>query len=200
MANESEMTHASAVSGPGGRAEGAGASEEAPLTTIWGEPVCLIEPGRLVHLQFRRFAGSPACSLHLRDFNARHHEIRRAGVVEVVVFHSREQALRAHHGELPFAVVADPGRWLYREFAVGSSPWAGFHPMALLAAFRGIAGAWRPRLGLHRSGRGGLPADFLIDGSGRVLACRHGSHAYDQWCVDELLALASEHRSGTDHG
>jgi hypothetical protein len=39
-------------------------------------------------------------------------------------------------------------------------------------------------------GRLGLPADFLIASDGRVLALKYGSHAYDQWSVDELLALA----------
>jgi hypothetical protein len=37
-------------------------------------------------------------------------------------------------------------------------------------------------------GRLGLPADFLIDQEGRILACKYGEHAYDQWSVDELLA------------
>ena len=36
----------------------------------------------------------------------------------------------------------------------------------------------------------GLPADFLIARDGRVLACKHGRHANDQWTVDELLAHA----------
>ena len=46
-----------------------------------------------------------------------------------------------------------------------------------------------------QGGRFGLPADFLIAQDGRVLACKYGSHAYDQWSVDELLALAGvEHQ------
>jgi hypothetical protein len=43
-------------------------------------------------------------------------------------------------------------------------------------------------------GRLGLPADFLIAPDGRVIACRYGEHAYDQWPVDELLALAARAR------
>jgi hypothetical protein len=35
----------------------------------------------------------------------------------------------------------------------------------------------------------GLPADVLIDADGRVVAVKYGEHAYDQWSVDELLAL-----------
>jgi hypothetical protein len=36
----------------------------------------------------------------------------------------------------------------------------------------------------------GLPADFLIGSDGRVLATKYGSHADDQWSVDELLDVA----------
>jgi hypothetical protein len=40
----------------------------------------------------------------------------------------------------------------------------------------------------------GLPADFLIAGDGRVLACKYGQHAADHWSVAELLALAQRSR------
>lgn len=36
----------------------------------------------------------------------------------------------------------------------------------------------------------GLPADFLINAEGKIVASRYGRHSYDQWSVDELLALA----------
>jgi peroxiredoxin len=174
MAVRRNVNHAAAtLVGAAGRPDRADRSEQAPVETIWGDPIRLIDSAGLVHLQFRRFAASSVCKLHLRDFNSRYGEIREAGVAEVVVFHSGTEALLAHHGRLPFAVVADPGRWLYREFAVDSPTWAGFR---------------------RRRGRGSLPADFLIDGSGRVLACRQGRHPNDHWSVDELLALASEHQ------
>jgi hypothetical protein len=38
-------------------------------------------------------------------------------------------------------------------------------------------------------GHMGLPADFLIDCDGRLLATKYGRHADDQWSVDELLDL-----------
>ena len=37
----------------------------------------------------------------------------------------------------------------------------------------------------------GLPADFLIAGGGRILACKYASHANDQWSVDDVLDLAN---------
>ena len=36
----------------------------------------------------------------------------------------------------------------------------------------------------------GLPGDFLIAPSGQIEAMKYGTHAYDQWSVDELIALA----------
>jgi hypothetical protein len=41
-------------------------------------------------------------------------------------------------------------------------------------------------------GRLGRPADFLIGSDGRVLACKYGAHAYDQWSVDELLTIVRD--------
>ncbi|MEE3918755.1 hypothetical protein V2I01_10735 [Micromonospora sp. BRA006-A] len=53
-----------------------------------GTGVDLPDPDRLIHLQFRRFAGCPVCNLHLRSIVRRHAEIEAAGVREVVLFHS----------------------------------------------------------------------------------------------------------------
>jgi hypothetical protein len=37
----------------------------------------------------------------------------------------------------------------------------------------------------------GLPGDFLIAPSGQIKAVKYGTHAYDQWSVDELIALGT---------
>jgi hypothetical protein len=120
-----------------------------------------------------------------------------AGVREVVLFHSTAEELRRHAADqLPFAVIADPEKRLYREFGVEAAPRALLNPRALLSIIRAIAvSVWSIARGkakppaLHQAaGRFGLPADFLIASDGRVLACHYGEHAYDQWSVDELLA------------
>ena len=36
----------------------------------------------------------------------------------------------------------------------------------------------------------GLPGDFLIAPSGQIKALKYGTHAFDQWSVDELIPLA----------
>ncbi|HEY8524126.1 MAG TPA: peroxiredoxin-like family protein [Acidimicrobiales bacterium] len=167
------------------------------LEAVTGEPVTMPDPDHLVHLQFRRFAGCPVCNLHLRSVARRHEEIAAAGVREVVVFHSTADDLRPHVAHLPFPVVADPRKRLYREFGVESSPRAVLDPRAWPAIVKGVARSLgemvRERRPLPRPGgdRLGLPGDFLVAPDGRVVAAKRGVHADDQWSVDELLAHAA---------
>ena len=170
------------------------------LATIHGEPVRIPEPHRLVHLQFRRYSGCPVCNLHLRSIAQRHEEILAAGILEIVVFHSRARTMLEFQGELPFAAIADPEKKLYAEFGVGKmSPRvaliAALSPRSWLAAGRALRRAPSLR---GAAGKGeehlGLPADFLIGPGGRVLAANYGEYVDDHWSVDELLDLAKDAR------
>ncbi|WP_084293704.1 peroxiredoxin-like family protein [Mycobacterium gastri] len=167
------------------------------LETITGQPVAVPAPRGRTHLQFRRFAGCPICSLHLHSFADRHEQLTDAGITEVVVFHSPADALRGYQTVLPFAVVADPDKVHYRRFGVQTS-WRSLASLrAWSAAVRGYRAALRHRRDPAYAGVGstdgtthlGLPADFLIDPDGRLVAVHYGRHADDQWSVDELLRI-----------
>jgi peroxiredoxin len=166
------------------------------LATLASGQVHVPDAGFLVHLQLRRYAGCPICSLHLRSFAQRHDEIVAAGVREIAVFHSSSSELRKVHTELPFAVVPDPDRRLYAELGVGTSPRAVLDPRAWAAAARAVVAraSADPTAGMS-DGSFGLPGDFLIASDGRILSAKHGVHADDQWSVDELLALVRDARS-----
>jgi hypothetical protein len=58
------------------------------LLTVDNDAIPVRDPTLSTHLQFRRFAGCPICSLHLQSVAARHREIAAAGIREVVLFHS----------------------------------------------------------------------------------------------------------------
>src|SRR5438067_2337231 len=153
------------------------------MTATTGESVTIPDSaGDLVHLQLRRFAGWPICNLHLRSIVARHDEIRSHGIREVVVFHSSAAELAKHEAELPFALIADPERELYRRLGVERGARALLSGRALRAAIagelvvfgkhstkRGALGPVKPV-----GGRFGLPADFLIAPGGRVPALKDG--------------------------
>jgi peroxiredoxin len=157
---------------------------------IHGAEVSVPGSMRWTHLQFRRFAGCPICNLHLQSFIARHNEIVDAGIREVVVFHSSDAELLPYQGRFPFDVIGDPGKALYRQYGVGSSISALLAPKALGASLKGNLRRDKPALkGLPNGGILGLPADFLVASDGSVRAVHYGTHAYDQWTVDELLGL-----------
>jgi len=169
------------------------------LCTVAGAPVAIPDPERLVHLQFRRFAGCPICNLHLHSMIRRWNEVTAANIREIVVFHSTVEEMRVHAADLPFSVIADPEKRLYIEFGVEAAPRALLDPRAWIAILRSIPFSLRasiverkPPPPTHpQGGRLGLPADFLIARDGRVLASKYGAHADDQWSVDELLSLAA---------
>jgi peroxiredoxin len=169
------------------------------IVTIAGEPVDLADGRRLTHLQFRRFAGCPVCNLHLRSFVRRQDELK-AVLREVVVFHSHKEEIAAHEGEIPFHLVADPGKALYRAYGVEAGARALLDPRAWPAILRAVAVALpdvivrrRPMPPLFPDGgRYGLPADLLVSPDGIVLAVHYGRHADDQWPVDTVLMLASQ--------
>jgi hypothetical protein len=106
---------------------------------------------------------------------------------------------------MPFPVIGDPDKTLYRRFGVEASAKAVLNPRA----WRALPVGWRHvianAVSHHRrvplplgptNGNLGLPADLLITADGSVAAVKYGVHAYDQWSVDELLDLAS----GFDRG
>jgi peroxiredoxin len=188
-----------AISGTDDKARVGDAFPALDLAAASGRLVTVPDPaGDSVHLQLRRFAGCPICNLHLRSIVARHDEIRSAGIREVVVFHSTAAELAKHEAELPFPLIADPDRALYRRLGVQRRPSSVLNPRALRAAIAGQVAALgnhstkRGALGPARptGGRLGLPAEFLIAPDGRITALKYGRHAYDQWTVDELLQYA----------
>jgi len=88
-------------------------------------------------------------------------------------------------------VVGDPDKKLYREFGVETSVFAILNPAAWPSMFKGMGLKDKPQ-GDPEGGPLGLPADLLISTDGKVVASHYGKHAYDQWSVDELLALVKK--------
>lgn len=158
------------------------------LESVTGGRIKLPDPNRLVHLQFRRFVDCPICNTHIAALRRRAAEIEAAGIKEVIVFHSSPKSIRSYQKGLPFEMVGDPTKALYKEFGVEAS-FSFLSRKALGAAVRGVA---HGHFGLRLAGGPmGLPGDFLIEPSGQIKAVKYGTHAYDQWSVDELVAIAN---------
>jgi peroxiredoxin len=174
---------------------------ELNLQTIRNKTVTVPDGEKLVHLQFRRFAGCPVCNLHLQSFARRRGELERNNINEVILFHSHAEDLLKYASDFPFHIVPDPFRRLYVEFGVESSLRALIHPKALFAIVKSVGFSLFQILFQKKKmppiipygGNTGLPADFLIDRDGKVLAVKYGTHANDQWSVDEIISKARHH-------
>ncbi len=171
-----------------------------PLTleTMRGTSVSIPDSGAIVHLQFRRYAGCPACNLHLQAFARRQDELAEAGVHEVLLFHSTNEELLEYEALLPFDVVGDPQKELYTRFGVETmrSKRAFLSPAIFRLTTHLVAGLMtrerRMPPAAPTGGVDGLPADLLIASDGRVLAVKYGDTPYDQWTVNEVLELVAQ--------
>ena len=147
-------------------------------------------------------AGGVLGSQRYLDLRQVARQLTTAGVREGIVFHSTPESLRVYEPELPFTIVADPTKQIYRALGVESTARAVLDPRLLirlpkifLSAIRGIVSPpHRIPPMLPTGGQLGVPADFLIASDGHVVAAKYGQHAYDQWTVDELLTHHSSPR------
>ncbi|QBM16036.1 hypothetical protein MARI_01160 [Marinobacter sp. JH2] len=163
--------------------------ELADLVNIKGQPVQVPQPGKLVHLQFRRFAGCPICNLHLQSFFKNSSALQENDIHEVVVFHASKERMLENVVDVPFDLIADPTRKLYRNFGVESSWKAILNFKMMRGALKGVRkfGMKKPE---SLEAELGLPADFLIDENGKIVALKYGTHADDQWSLNEVIQHA----------
>ena len=76
--------------------------EPCVLESVQGDAVPIPPPAqKILHLQFRRFAGCPICNLHLQSFIRRHLELVENQIQEVAVFHSSKSAMLEHQLNAP---------------------------------------------------------------------------------------------------
>ena len=130
----------------------------------------------------------PGVQFRLHSLAKRRAEMEAASIREVILFHSSREEMLKYQAQLPFDCIADPHKKFYRQFNVEISVRAPLHPAVLWSGLRGIlaTGKFFKRA---ENGILGLPADFLIDPQGKVLASHYGVHADDNWDADELLRL-----------
>jgi peroxiredoxin len=180
---------------------------EAHLAEVYGATVSrelISNVTEVVVDEIKAWQSRPLDEVYLRSFAERHNEVADAGITEVVFFHSPVKELRGYQSQLPFVVVADPQKEQYRQFGVEARLRALMHPRPMWTAFRGYVDLMRHRNDANSAGVGtgdgsthlGLPADFLIDPDGTVVAAHYGRHADDQWSVDQLLDI--HHPVGRD--
>lgn len=161
------------------------------LQTISESKVDVPAALQVTHIQFRRFASCPICNLHIHTFIERHLDLVANGIQEIVVFHSTQDEMLKYGSDVPFAMIADPAKALYKAFGIESSVMSIINPAAWAS---GVTGVLKFKQLPYEKGQGlfGLPADFLIAKTGEVVAVKYGAHADDHWEVDEVITQARQ--------
>lgn len=148
--------------------------------------------GQWILLQFYRFASCPICNLHIREYMKRYAELQALGINVIAFFHSPQTSLEKYMEgvDMPFEIVADPDKALYRQYKVETS-WKGFFTSQAI-----IEGAKAGKAGFslnplnQEGGLFGLPANFLIDENKVIRQAHYGKDVADTPPVDTVLEWA----------
>lgn len=168
-----------------------------PLSDIEGHPI-RIGDGRKLLLSVFREAACPFCNVRVYELTHDHDDLRARGLDIVAIFHSDERDVRRFIARQPrpFRMVADPEGRAHAAFgaersSLGKAKAVLMRLPALLRGLRllGFAQGSRPTGAL-------MPADFLIDGSGRIVATHYGRDAGDHMPMARILQFAEDGTAG----
>lgn len=150
------------------------------LVDIHGQPILIGGVGRRTLLSFFRDAACPFCNFRVYELTHHHQALAALGLDVVAVFgSSREEVLRfvARHPR-PFRIAADPQGTTHARYGIERSLWRKLKAIVtrvptLLKGLRLVGFA-----GLNTNNL--MPADFLIDESGRIVEAWYGGDAGDR--------------------
>ena len=163
------------------------------LTGLNGKPVSL-NAGDPVLLSFFRDAACPFCNVRIYELTKRHDELAAKGLRIIAIFASEPEAVKRFvlQRPRPFLVVADPQHKLYEQYGIQKS---------LAGKLKAITTRIKTLIqGLRLVGLAGLntnnmmPADFLIDGNGKIVEAHYGADAGDRIAFAEIDAFLKKQK------
>ena len=138
-------------------------------------------------LSFFRYASCPACNLRIHELTKVYDELQEKGLSILAVFESPKESISQYVGknDLPFPIIPDPDRNLYKQFGVDSS-WIKFvlgAPTVMKALLNGIfPGKMEGDLAM-------VPADFLIDEDGSIHTAYYGKNIGDHIPIEQIKSF-----------
>ena len=116
--------------------------------------------------------------------------LRRRRDGRCIISQARPELLAAFLREqpLPFPVVADPGRDVYRIFGLERTSWgAMFRPGVIFRYLRLLFRGWRPQQAREGEDILQLGGDFVLDGKGRLIYAYRSAEPTDRPSIEGLL-------------
>lgn len=162
------------------------------LSDVDGNPVPLVEPGKITLLAFFRDAACPFCNLRIYQMTQNYEQLSRLGLRMVAVFPDNEQEIKQYvvRNGRPFPVIARMEGDAHEMYSVGHSRWGTIR--ALFLRLPTLIKANRLLGKPHRSSKSNrLPADFLINDEGSILRAYYGKDIGDRIpfeTIEDVLA------------
>ena len=155
---------------------------------ILGNAIALSDyAGQSVMLSFYRYAACPLCNLRVHHLIQLHDSFIANNLHLIAVFQSPLKSIRKYVGKqnIPFPVIADPERNLYRLYGVESS-WPGFirGSLRLPTVASAIMKGFSP--GKMEGVKSMVPADFLIGPDQTVQVAYYGSDIADHLPIEKI--------------
>lgn len=169
-------------------------NQQAPqinAVSIGGDPVDLaaLRARGPVLVKFHRFSGCPIAQSQVGDLLQRRPQLREAGIETIVVLHNSVAKVQGVFEEAPGVhIVADREKQIYRAYGARFLWRAMLSVASWGATLRSIARGHLPKPTRFQGGVVGVPADFLVDRSGKIVSLNYGRHYGDSWSADDAVA------------
>lgn len=162
-------------------------------TSVQGKKVSLDQyRGKKLLLAFFRYAGCPVCNFRMHELAEHYSQLQERNIEVIAVFESSNETLQAYleDTKIPFAVVGDPELVLYQKYgvekSVGKMLSTMFKKQPKQDMKQGKAlfdGKKYKRDGSQTR----IPADFVIDPTGKLAQVHYGTYIGDHLPLTVLL-------------
>lgn len=148
--------------------------------------------GKKLYLAFERNAGCPVCNLRTHQLLKQADTFKASNTAVVMVYESPVQTMKEYldGNTYPFHFVADPHNKLYNQYGVQRSMlmvMRGLFNGLISKAMQGNKLFKKPMKQDGHMDR--IPAEFIIDESGKLKLAHYGKFVGDHLPVSDLLKL-----------
>jgi peroxiredoxin Q/BCP len=167
-------------------------------TTYDGKKISLRQfQGSPVWLIFYRYPGCPLCNLHISALKRRYPDFSSGGLKIITIFESPNSKFDPEMKDvraMPFPLIADPERVLYRAYGTEVKLSGVVRPSVGATFLKAIFSGYKQ--GNIDGKLGQMPAHFLIAEDGTVEQAYYGRNIADHIPFEVVEKFVESHREG----
>jgi thioredoxin-dependent peroxiredoxin len=172
------------------------ANDKAPefeLKSAQGETVSLSKyKGKIILLAFFRFAGCPVCNFRMHSLIENYAKLQQQNIEIIAVFESDNEVLATYikDANIPFPVIGNHELSLYKKYGVQKSVLKMMNTMFKKEPKQQMkkgATLFNEKKYKQDGSMTRMPADFLIDSTGKIQIAHYGKFIGDHIPLDEII-------------